>query len=97
MKVKFLHYAETMQAINEEDDILMAMARELVTEKGIGKRADAGLRPAPTPSDAIREGTSRHREILTASSRCSESDSSTQNLSVFFSENDSDRKRRFGG
>ncbi len=68
VKVKFLHYAETMQesclrlmgkkllvslamegkfsseglqAINKEDDILMAMARELVTEKGIGERADA--------------------------------------------------------
>ena len=67
VKVKFLHYAGTMQetclrlmgkkllvslamegkfsseglqAINEEDDILMAMARELVTEKGIGERAD---------------------------------------------------------
>lgn len=68
VKVKYLHYAETMQesclrlmgkkllvslamegkfsseglqAINEEDDILMAMARELVTEKGIGEGADA--------------------------------------------------------
>src|SRR5260370_19024453 len=68
VKVKFLHYAETMQesclrvmgkkllvalamegkfsseglqGINDEDDILMAMARELVTEKGIGERADA--------------------------------------------------------
>jgi Helicase conserved C-terminal domain len=68
VKVKFLHYAETMQesclrlmgkkllvslamegkfsseglqAINEEDDIFMAMARELVTEKGIGERADS--------------------------------------------------------
>jgi hypothetical protein len=68
VKVKFLHYAETMQerclrlmgkkllvslamegkfsseglqSINDEDDILMAMARELVTEKGIGERADA--------------------------------------------------------
>jgi len=68
VKVKCLHYAETMQesclrlmgkkllvslamegkfsseglqAINDEDDILMAMARELVTEKGIGERADA--------------------------------------------------------
>ena len=67
MKVKYLHYAETMQegclrlmgkkllvslaiegkfsaeglqAINDEDDILMAMARELVTEKGIGEKAD---------------------------------------------------------
>jgi hypothetical protein len=68
VKVKYLHYAETMQesclrlmgkkllvslamegkfsseglqAINEEDDILMAMARDLVTERGIGERADA--------------------------------------------------------
>jgi Helicase conserved C-terminal domain len=67
VKVKFLHYAGTMQetclrlmgkkllvslamegkfsseglqAINDDDDILMAMARELVTEKGIGERAD---------------------------------------------------------
>jgi hypothetical protein len=66
VKVKFLHYSNTMQetclrlmgkkllvslamegkfsseglqAINDEDDILMAMARELVTEKGIGERA----------------------------------------------------------
>lgn len=68
VKVKYLHYAGTMQesclrlmgkkllislamegkfsseglqAINDEDDILMAMARELVTQKGIGERADA--------------------------------------------------------
>jgi hypothetical protein len=68
VKVKFLHYINTMQetclrlmgkkllvslamegkfsseglqAINDEDDILMAMARELVTEKGIGERADS--------------------------------------------------------
>ena len=68
VKVKYLHYAETMQenclrlmgkkllvslamegkfsseglqAMNDEDDILMAMARELVTEKGIGEGADA--------------------------------------------------------
>ena len=67
VKVKYLHYAETMQesclrlmgkkllvslamegkfsseglqAINDEDDILMAMALELVTEKGIGEKAD---------------------------------------------------------
>lgn len=68
VKVKFLHYAGTMQetclrlmgkkllvslamegkfsseglqAIEDGEDILMAMARELVTEKGIGERADA--------------------------------------------------------
>jgi hypothetical protein len=33
--------SEGLQAINDEDDILMAMARELVTQKGIGERADA--------------------------------------------------------
>jgi hypothetical protein len=68
VKVKFLHYAGTMQetclrlmgkkllvslamegkfsseglqAIEDGEDILMAMARELVTQKGIGERADA--------------------------------------------------------
>jgi hypothetical protein len=33
--------SEGLQAINDEDDILMAMARELVAEKGIGEGADA--------------------------------------------------------
>jgi len=33
--------SEGLQSINDEDDILMAMARELVTEKGVGERADA--------------------------------------------------------
>ena len=32
--------SEGLQAINDDDDILMAMARELVTEKGIGENAD---------------------------------------------------------
>ena len=33
--------SEGLQSINDQDDILMAMARELVMEKGIGERADA--------------------------------------------------------
>jgi hypothetical protein len=33
--------SDGLQAIDEGDDILMAMARELVTEKGIGESADA--------------------------------------------------------
>ena len=33
--------SEGLQATDEGDDILMAMARELVTEKGIGESADA--------------------------------------------------------
>jgi hypothetical protein len=54
-----------LQAIDDGDDILMAMARELVTEKGIGESADTvwkqlvekhaevfGVRPAePSPSE----------------------------------------------
>ena len=53
--------SDGLQAIDEGDDILMAMARELVTEKGIGESADAvwkrlqkqqaevfGIRPAET-------------------------------------------------
>jgi len=32
--------SEGLQSINDEDDILMAMARELVTEKEIGEKAD---------------------------------------------------------
>jgi hypothetical protein len=33
--------SDGLQAIDEGDDILMAMARELVTEKGIGESTDA--------------------------------------------------------
>jgi hypothetical protein len=67
VRVKFLHYAGTMQesclrlmgkkllvslalegkfandglqAFDEDDDMLTAMARELVTQKGVGERAD---------------------------------------------------------
>jgi len=39
MEGKFAN--DGLQAIDEGDDILMAMARELVTEKGIGETADA--------------------------------------------------------
>ena len=31
---------EGLQAVGEDDDLLMAMARELVTEKGIGESAE---------------------------------------------------------
>jgi hypothetical protein len=68
VKVKFLHYANSMQesclrlmgkkllvslamegkfashglqALEDDDDMLTAMARELVTQKGVGERADA--------------------------------------------------------
>src|SRR5690348_13604058 len=100
VKVKFLHYTETMQesclrlmgkkllvslamegkfsseglqAISEEDDILMAMARELVTEKGIGEKADevwAALQKrqeAVRGSSAIRDKTPESDQVAVAS------------------------------
>jgi hypothetical protein len=58
--------SDGLQAIDDGDDILMAMARELVTEKGIGENADAvwkrlvekqaevfGVRAAQTSSSEI--------------------------------------------
>ena len=67
MEGKFAN--DGLQAIDEGDDILMAMARELVTEKGIGESADAvwkqlqkqqvetfGIRPVETfPSETELE------------------------------------------
>jgi hypothetical protein len=89
VKVKFLHYVETMQetclrlmgkkllvslamegkfsseglqSINDEDDILTAMARELVTEKGIGEKADEVWSALQKRQEAIL-GTRIVREI----------------------------------
>ena len=39
MEGKFANYG--LQALDDDDDMLTAMARELVTQKGIGERADA--------------------------------------------------------
>lgn len=93
VKVKFLHYAETMQenclrligkkllvslamegkfsseglqAINEEDDILMAIARELVTEKGIGERADQVWANLQKKQGEVFAGRSAQMEASTA-------------------------------
>jgi len=89
VKVKFLHYVDTMQetclrlmgkkllvslamegkfsseglqSINDEDDILMAMARELVTQKGIGEKADEVWSALQKRQDASL-GTGSVREI----------------------------------
>src|SRR6185437_758798 len=93
VKVKFLHYAETMQenclrligkkllvslamegkfsseglqAINEEDDILLAIARELVTEKGIGERADQVWANLQKKQGEVFAGRSAQMEASTA-------------------------------
>jgi hypothetical protein len=45
--------SEGLQAIDDGDDILMAMARELVTEKGIGESADAVWKQVMATQDAV--------------------------------------------
>src|SRR5437879_3887299 len=54
--------SEGLQAINEEDDILKAMARELVTEKGIGERADAVWSALQKKQDEVLEVKSTETE-----------------------------------
>lgn len=39
MEGKFANHG--LQALDDDDDMLTAMARELVTEKGVGEKADA--------------------------------------------------------
>ena len=39
MEGKFANYG--LQALDDDDDMLTAMARELVTQKGVGEKADA--------------------------------------------------------
>ena len=69
--------SDGLQAIDEGDDILMAMARELVTEKGIGETADAvwktlvekqtevfGVRAAETPPSEIEPVAATVPEVI---------------------------------
>jgi hypothetical protein len=54
MEGKFASHG--LQALEDDDDLLTAMARELVTQKGVGERADAVWRTlqadrASTPLD----------------------------------------------
>jgi hypothetical protein len=69
--------SDGLQAIDDGDDILMAMARELVTEKGIGESADAvwktlverqaevfGVRAAETPPSEIEPVTASVPEFI---------------------------------
>jgi len=66
-----------LQAIDEGDDILMAMARELVTEKGIGENADAvwkqlqrrqaevfGVGPAEASRSEIETPAANEQEVI---------------------------------
>src|SRR5439155_13111454 len=55
--------SEGLQAIEEGDDILMAMARELVTEKGIGENAAMVWREIPKAAGgSIRSAHHRNRD-----------------------------------
>jgi hypothetical protein len=67
--------SEGLQSINDEDDILMAMARELVTEKGIGEKADevwsalqkrqeATLGTRLVERDGTRASAARFRDLV---------------------------------
>jgi len=58
--------SEGLQSINAEDDILMAMARELVTEKGIGERADAIWSALQKKQEEAFAGRSSEMEASTA-------------------------------
>jgi hypothetical protein len=57
--------SEGLQGINDEDDILMAMARELVTEKGIGERADAVWAALPKRQEEVFAVRSSETEAAT--------------------------------
>jgi hypothetical protein len=69
--------SDGLQAIDDGDDILMAMARELVTEKGIGESADAvwkrlvekqaevfGVRAAEAPRSEIETSAGSVPEVI---------------------------------
>jgi hypothetical protein len=47
---------EGLQAVGEDDDLLMAMARELVTEKGIGENAELVWRSIQQENAAFAHG-----------------------------------------
>jgi hypothetical protein len=56
---------EGLQAVGEDDDLLMAMARELVTEKGIGESAEIIWRSIQEQNEAIGHAESGLAESLT--------------------------------
>jgi len=59
---------EGLQAVGEDDDLLMAMARELVTEKGIGEGAEVVWRSIQEQNAAIARAESGPSELQEAES-----------------------------
>src|SRR5260370_38627709 len=59
---------EGLQAVGEDDDLLMAMARELVTEKGIGEGAEVVWRSIQEQNAAIARAESGPPELQEAES-----------------------------
>ena len=53
---------EGLQAVGEDDDLLMAMARELVTEKGIGETAEVVWKSIQEQNAAIGHAESSPTE-----------------------------------
>jgi len=69
---------EGLQAVGEDDDLLMAMARELVTEKGIGENAELVWRSIQQQNEAFTHVTpaqmdaepQAHRKTLSFHTSC---------------------------
>jgi hypothetical protein len=63
---------EGLQSLEEDDDMLTAMARELVTERGIGESANEvwrqiqaeHSRPQPAPTPSIDDTTLRESPLI---------------------------------
>jgi hypothetical protein len=69
---------EGLQALEEDDDMLTAMARELVTQKGVGEKADevwrlcrmrhsfhyAESQPMPSPAPTVQESRPGAQHIV---------------------------------
>jgi len=53
---------EGLQSVGEDDDLLMAMARELVTEKGIGENAEVVWRSIQEQNEVIGHTASTFSE-----------------------------------
>jgi hypothetical protein len=53
---------EGLQAVGEDDDLLMAMARELITEKGIGESAEVVWKSIQAQNAAIGHAESSSAE-----------------------------------
>ena len=64
MEGKFANHG--LQALDDDDDMLTAMARELVTQKGVGEKADACWREVQREHTRVLEAQRVSRSRTTA-------------------------------